>query len=335
MEVTMSGHTIRFLSAADVKKALPMTEAVEVMKEAFKELSAGRAVLPARTHIAIADEPRGDILIMPSYMSGLGLVGLKTVTLFPANREKGLPFINAIVNIFDATTGQVVAVMDGASLTAIRTGAASGAATDLLARPDAKTVAIFGAGVQARTQLAAVCAVRKIEEARVFDISADAREAFASEMSRELGITVRAVDSSKEALAGADIVSAATTAETPIFSDDDLSDGAHINAVGSYKPHVVEIPPETVKRAYVVVDEREAALEEAGDLIGPIKQGLITPDHIQAELGEIVAGKKPGRPSPDAITFFKSVGVAVQDLAAACRALKNAERLGLGSEVEM
>jgi len=330
----MSGHAIRFLSADEVKKALPMSEAVEAMKRAFEELSAGRTILPARTHMEI-QEPPGDFLIMPSYMKSLGRVGLKTVTLFPGNRERGLPFINALVNVFDAETGRAIAVMDGASLTAIRTGAASGAATDLMARPDAKTVAIFGAGVQARTQLAAVCAVREIAEARVFDIATEAREAFAEEMSRELNITVRAVASSKMTLDGADIVSAATTSETPIFSDADLSEGAHVNAVGSYKPHVVEIPPETVKRAYVVVDQRDAALEEAGDLIGPIERGLIGPDHIQAELGEVVSGAKPGRPLPEAVTFFKSVGVAVQDLAAACRALANAERLGLGREVEM
>jgi len=330
----MSKHTIRFLSAAEVKKALPMAEAVEAMKRAFEDLSAGRTVLPARTHMEIT-EPPGDFLIMPSYMKSLDRVGLKTVTLFPGNRERGLPFINALVNVFDAETGRAVAVMDGASLTAIRTGAASGAATDLMARPESRVVAIFGAGVQARTQLGAVCAVRDISETRVFDIFPEARERFADEMSRELNITVSAVASPKEALDGADIVSAATTSETPIFSDADLAAGTHVNAVGSYKPHVVEIPPETVKRAHVVVDERAAALEEAGDLIGPIKAGLIGPDHIRAELGEVVAGAKPGRPSPEAVTFFKSVGVAVQDLAAACRALENAERLSLGREVEM
>ena len=330
----MAGHTIRFLSADDVKKALPMAEAVEVMKEAFVELSAGRATLPARTHIGI-ESPPGDVLIMPSYMSGLGRVGLKTVTLFPGNRAKGLPFINALVCVFDGETGRAVAVMDGASLTAIRTGAASGAATDLMARPDAGVVAVFGAGVQARTQLAAISAVRQIKEARVFDISTEAREAFAGEMSRELGGTVRAVASPAEALDGADVVAAATTSTTPVFADADLATGAHVNAVGSYKPHVSEVPPETVKRAYVVVDQVEAALEEAGDLIAPMEQGLITRDHIRAELGEVVSGAKPGRPSPEAVTFFKSVGVAVQDLAAACRALSNAERLGLGREVEM
>jgi alanine dehydrogenase len=169
----------------------------------------------------------------------------------------------------------------------------------------------------------------------VFDIAEEAREAFANDMSNELGITVRAAGSPAEALDGADVVAAATTSTTPVFSDADLASGAHVNAVGSYKPHVSEVPPETVKRAYVVVDQVEAALEEAGDLIAPMEQGLITRDHIRAELGEVVSGAKPGRPSPDAVTFFKSVGVAVQDLAAACRALSNAERLGLGREVEM
>jgi ornithine cyclodeaminase/alanine dehydrogenase-like protein (mu-crystallin family) len=330
----MSDRTLRFLSSDDVVRALPMLEAIEAMKEAFRELSAGQSEAPPRSHIAIPDRG-GDALFMPAYSPGADRVSLKVVTLFEGNRAKGLPFIQALVLVLDGTDGRPLAVMDGASLTAIRTGAASGAATDLLARVDAKTAASLGAGVQARTQLEAVCAVRDIERAWVFDVDGERAQAFADEMAERLGIVVDAVATPSAGLENADIVCAATTSETPVFDDSDLAAGTHINAVGSYKPHVREIPAETVLRARVVVDQREAALEEAGDLILPLREGLIGKDHIHAEIGEIVAGLKAGRQSDTEITFFKSVGVAVQDLAAAGCALANAERLGLGTELRL
>jgi ornithine cyclodeaminase/alanine dehydrogenase-like protein (mu-crystallin family) len=223
--------------------------------------------------------------------------------------------------------------MDGASLTAIRTGAASGAATDLLARPDAAVVAIFGAGPQARAQLEAVCTVRPIRRARVFDVNTGRAQALATDLADRLGILVEPARSPAEALAGADVICTATTSSVPVFDDRDLALGVHINAVGSYKPSVHEIPPETVRRARVVVDQLAAALAEAGDLLIPMQQGVIGRDHIYAELGEIASGRKKGRESPSQITLFKSVGVAVQDLAAADRVLANAERLNLGTEL--
>jgi ornithine cyclodeaminase/alanine dehydrogenase-like protein (mu-crystallin family) len=262
-------------------------------------------------------------------------MGLKIVTLYGENAARGLPRIQALVVVLDAATGTPLAVMDGASLTAIRTGAASGAATDLLARPDASVAAIFGAGPQARTQLEAVCAVRPIRRAMIFDASAERAEALAGAMATQLGIPVRAAATPAEALVGADVVCTATTAVEPVFADRDVAPGTHINAVGSYKPTVREIPGETVRRARVVVDSREAALAEAGDLLIPMAQGLIGKDHIGAELGEIVAGLKRGRESPAEVTLFKSVGVAVQDLAAANRVLAVAERLNLGTEVAL
>ena len=325
----MTQRTLRFLSARDVAQALPMKEAVEVMKEAFRQLSTGQAVAPPRTHIETAG-PAGDALFMPCYVPGAGRMGVKVVTLFAGNAALGLPRVQAIMVVLDATTGSPLAVVDGTSLTAIRTGAASGAATDLLARPDAAVVAIFGAGPQARTQLEAVCAVRPIRRARVFDVSAGRIEAFARDMQAQLGIPVEAAASASEALAGADVVCTATTSSVPVFADADLAPGAHVNAIGSYRPSVREVPGETVRRARVVVDHLPAALAEAGDLIIPIEQGLIGKDHIRAELGEIVAGRKKGRESRNQITLFKSVGVAVQDLLAADRALANAQRLNLG-----
>ena len=333
-EAKDGGHKVRFLSSQEVIQALPMADAVQAMKEAFAQLSAGEAVAPPRTHIAAADEA-GDALFMPSYAPKDGRMGLKIVTIYNGNEKLGLPRIQAVVVVVDATNGSPVAIMDGTSLTAIRTGAASGAATDLMAREDADTVAIFGAGVQARTQLEAVCAVRTIAEARVFSPIAGQGDAFAAAMCERLNVSVKAVDSPSQALSGADVVCTATTATVPVFRDEDLEPGVHLNAIGSYKPEVREIPGETVKRSRIVVDHLPAALEEAGDLIIPLQEGLIRQEDLCAELGEIAAGQKTGRGSPDEVTLFKSVGIAVQDLAAASKLLANAEQLGLGTELSL
>jgi len=225
--------------------------------------------------------------------------------------------------------------MDGTVLTAMRTGAASGAATDLLARRDARTAAIFGAGVQGRTQLEAVCAVRPIREAWVYDVGPERAAAYADEMSQRLSLPVRVAESPAEAVRQADVICTATTSSSPVFDDADVRPGTHINAVGAYTPHMQEMPAETVLRARVVIDHREASLAEAGDLLIPLQQGVMTEDHIYAELGEVAAGHKPGRASPEEITLFKSVGVAVQDVAAAGAVLEAAQRLGLGTEVAL
>ena len=330
----MTERKLRFLSAADVVRALPMKDAVEAMRDAFRQLSTGKAVMPPRTQIETSDPP-GDALFMPSYIPGARRLGVKIVTLFGSNAALGLPRIQAVMVVLDAATGSPLAVMDATALTAIRTGAASGVGTDLLARPDAAVAAVFGAGPQARTQLAGICAVRPIRRARIFDVSAERARAAAREMAEEFGFQVEAAASPSEALAGADVVCTATTASEPVFADSDVAPGTHINAIGSYKPGVREIPTETVRRARVAVDHLPAALTEAGDLIIPMKQGLIGKDHVYAELGEILAGVKKGRESPDEITLFKSVGVAVQDLAAADRALAGAQRLGLGIELRL
>ena len=326
--------TLRFLSAADVRRALPMSEAVEVMKCAFQELSENRAVVPLRTHVTMP-EHQGGVLVMPAHSPDSARFSLKVISLFENNPALNLPFIQAMVMLFDATNGTPLAIMEGTSLTAIRSGAASGAATDLLAKVNSSKVAIFGAGLQARTQLEAMCAVRPIRSASVFDQDPQRAAAFARDASAELGICVTVAPTSAEALAGADVICTATTSATPVFADDEVASGSHINAIGSYKPHMREIPPLTVARAYVVVDQLDAAWAEAGDLIMPMQAGLIHSGHVRAELGELVAGTKPGRSDEQMLTFFKSVGIAIQDLAAATCALANAEKLGLGTEVKL
>lgn len=329
----MAAQKIRFLSRADVRRALPMGEAIAVMKEAFPLLSAGKAVIPQRLHLGIPEENAG-VLVMPSYLAAQAQLGLKIVTIFRDNARRNLPLIQALVMLMDASDGRPLALMEGSSLTALRTGAASGAATDLLARKDAAVAAIFGSGAQAETQLEAVCAVRPLHRAYVFGRDREKAAVFARRMEAQLAVEVLPAPDA-ESLREADIICTATTSAVPVFADRHLKPGAHINGVGSYRPDLQEVPAETVRRAKVVVDERATCWEEAGELVIPLQNGQITRDHVHAELGEVIDGTMPGRTSEDEITFFKSVGNAIQDLTAAGRILRAAEAQGLGIELEL
>jgi ornithine cyclodeaminase len=327
------------LTADDVRKALPMKETIDAMKRAYASLSDGKADVPLRTRLSVLSQDAIS-LFMPAYVQAEGedALAVKVVSLFPKNpeRERPLSLIQAAVLVLDAETGQTIALMEGSSLTAIRTGAGSGAAIDLLARSDSRVVAVFGAGVQGRTQLEAACSVRVIEDAWVFDTEVKRAEAFVKEMAGvgEIPINLRVAINPEQALSEADIVCTATTSSTPVFADVDLKPGTHVSAVGSYTPEMQEVPVETVARALVVVDSRSATLSETGDLLQPMQDGLFDEEHISAELGEIVLGRKLGRQSPEQITYFKSVGVAVQDAMAAQLALQNARKLGLGTDVK-
>ena len=325
---------LRILSGKQIRAAISMKDIIGAMELAFVELSTGTPEMPIRSHISIA-EPAGTALFMPSYMKPSAMIGIKVVTLFEQNRKTNLPYIQGMVSLFDGSNGTPRAVLDGGTITSLRTGAASGLATSLLSRKDSTICTIFGAGVQGRSQLEAICAVRDITRAIVCDISPTAAEIFAREMSEELGIEVVVATSSREAVKAADIICCATVAKTPVFDNRDLPAGVHINAVGSYQPHVQEVPEEMVLRSRLYVDHRESALEETGDLIIPIKKGVLNEEHIVAEIGEVAAGKAPGRTSASEITFFKTVGVAVQDLAAAAIILKRAEELNIGTMVEI
>jgi alanine dehydrogenase len=327
---------LRVLSKQNVQQAVPMREAIEIVKGAFAQLSEGKAVVPLRTQLPV-ERHEGVTLFMPAYLSESDDLGIKIVSVFPGNLEMGWPTIFALVTVVEASTGRPVAVMDGTYLTALRTGAASGAATDLLARKDAKVAAIFGAGAQGRTQLLAVCEVRDIEKAWVYDVNPQAAERYAQEMAGKgrIPADLKVTSSPAEATREADVLCTATTSRTPVFADEDLKPGVHINAVGSFTPEMQEIPGQTVGRARVVVGSREGCLSETGDLIIPIRKGLITEHNIYAELGEIAAGVKPGRDNIEEITLFKSVGNAVQDVSVAKRVVEEARRLGMGVEVEL
>lgn len=325
------------LNAADVRRALPMCEAIAAMKQAFAALSAGRAIMPPRAHLPITRNA-GISLFMPVYVDheepDEQALTIKAVSLFDHNQARGLGRIQAAVLVLEPDTGRPAAVLEGATVTAIRTAAASGAATDLLARADCQRLAVLGAGVQARSHIEAVCAVRDIEQVRVYGPTPGKVAALIDEMSPRVSAELSAATSSVDAIRGADIVCATTTASEPIFDDPDIAPGTHINAVGSYKPEVREVPSATVMRSLVVVDSRQAAWEEAGDLIQPLEAGQITTDHIYAELGELVSGQRPGRTCDDQITFFKSVGVAVQDAFAAKVALSRAAAHNIGQVVD-
>ncbi len=327
---------LRILTAAEVKQALPMAAAIAGMKSAYAQLSAGLAVAPLRTHLDITAH-QGTTLVMPAFLPQDGALAVKVVSVFPQNARRGERVINGLVLVIDAETGRPSALLEGSALTAIRTGAGSGAATDLLARPDAHVVAILGSGVQARTQLEAVCTVRAVTEVRVYSPDQTQAAEFAAEMAGvgPIPADVRVVVDAATAVRDADIICTATTSHTPVFDGRDLKPGAHINAIGSYQPTVQEIDAATVQRALVVVDSRETTLAETGDLIIPIQQGLITAAHIHAELGEIVAGVKDGRTHPQQITLFKSVGTAVQDAIAGRIALANAAQMGLGTLLDL
>ncbi|MGH9752509.1 MAG: ornithine cyclodeaminase family protein [Blastocatellia bacterium] len=328
---------MRLLTRSDVQRSISMREAVEVVKRAFSELSTGRADVPPR--IALSQpKSEGVTLVMPGYLSDSESLAVKVVSVHNRNVERNLPLINAVVIVIDSATGQPVAAMEGAYLTALRTGAGSGAATDLLARRDAEVAAIIGAGAQARAQALAVAAVRPIKRLWIYSRRREQVDEMIVEMRPRTGASIEllAADSPSQAVREALVVCAATTSSTPVFDGDDLRPGAHVNGVGSYKPEMQEVDCVTLRRASkIVVDSREAAMAEAGDLIVAIERGVIQPSDIYAEIGEIAAGLKPGRQDDDEITYFKSVGNAAQDVAVAQAIYQRAMREDIGVEIDL
>jgi len=325
------------LNAKDVERALPMEDAIEAMREAFSSLSNNQALVPPRCHMNITDHA-GICLVMPAFV-GCGeasqALAVKTVSLFDGNQNRGLARIQAAVTLFEADTGRPVALLDGGTLTAIRTAAAPGLATDLLARKDARQLAVFGAGVQSRQQIVAMCQVRPVDVVRLFTPTRAKADALLTDMKLQFPrISWEVADSPREAVQNADIICCASTAKHPVFSDADIKPGTHINAIGSFQPEVVEVPAETVCRARTYVDSVEAAWEEAGDLIQSLRLGLIDQEHLVGELGALAQGEIAGRQDDLQVTLFKSVGIAAQDAVAARVAVSTALKLGIGQTVD-
>lgn len=324
------------LSGNDVRDSLPMRDAIEFMKRAFAALTRGEATVPPRAHLP-AKNNEGITLVMPARVDGeSSSLAVKVVSVFEGNVRAGIPLIQAAVIVLEPGTGQPLALLEGSTLTAIRTAAASGAATDLLANPESVTLAILGAGVQARSHIEAVCSVRPITEIKVFSPTVKNVDQLIHDVNvlQTYRGKISRANSAAEAVRGADIICTTTTSTTPVFEDSDLMAGAHINAVGSYTPGARELSADTVARSWVVVDDRAAAWKEAGDLIQALNAGRIDTDHIRAELGELVIDPKMCPSDDNQVTLFKSVGVAVQDSVAASQALKGANQRGLGTVVK-
>ena len=321
------------LNRLQVEALLDVDALIDALASAMADLSAGRASVPDRV-AALVPEHEGFLAAMPGFVPSSKVLMSKLVSLFPHNAGTGLPTHQAVIVAFDPDTGQPVALLDGTAITAIRTGACSALSARLLARPDADVLAILGTGVQARSHARAMCRVMPIRQIRVAGRDYAKAAALAAELSDTLQTDAQAVETYREALQGAGIACATTHAAEPVIRRAWLTAGVHVTSVG-YGGR--EIDDATVADALVCVESRRSALAPfpsgSNDLLMPIRDGVITADHVHAELGELVAGIKPGRNSPDQITLYKSVGVAVQDAAAAALVLVAAHKQGIGEEI--
>jgi ornithine cyclodeaminase/alanine dehydrogenase-like protein (mu-crystallin family) len=326
------------LNGEQVAQLMPMPDCIKVMRDALAALAQGEALVPLRTVMRVPGVS-GFLGLMPGYISPRegqeGALGLKAVSVFPGNASRGIDTHQGAVLLFEADTGRLSALLDGAAITAIRTAAVSGVATDVLARPDASELAILGAGVQARTHIEAIAAVRPLRRVRIWSRNPEHAAALASELRRRFDVPIEAAKSAEAAIREADIVATVTASAEPIIQRGWLKEGVHINAVGSSIPTSREIDTATMVAARLFVDRRESALAEAGDLLIAMREDAVTGDHIQAELGEVIIGKNLGRRSPGELTLFKSLGLAVEDVASAAYLVRRARETGTGQTVQM
>lgn len=322
------------LTEADVRSLLTMPDLIAAMRPAMIDYSTGRAQQPLRTVLTLAGNT-AFFGSMPASLPEPAAVGTKLVTVFASNHARGLPSHLATIVLFDPETGALTALLDGRYITEARTAAVSALSADALARPDAGILAILGSGVQARSHLEALKCVRPLREVRVWSPTETHRAAFAREMEPHAGVPIVAVDSAARAVEGADLIVAATASTTPVIDARDVADGAHICAVGACRPTHRELSGQLVARARLFVDSRVGAAAEAGDFVLAQQEGLIGPGHIAGELGELLAGSVAGRETDTAVTLFKSLGMAVEDVAAAHLAYSRARAQGRGQQVAL
>ena len=320
------------LNRTDLERLLDAESVIEAVQQGFADYSAGKVQMPVRTAIRVS-EPPGVLLLMPCAMTESHVLGTKLVSVYAQNPARGLPTIGAIYVLSDYQTGFPEAVMDAGFITGLRTAAASAMATRLLAREDARTLGIFGTGVQAEFHALAIPVVRQIERILVWGTSPEKARDFAARMQARCRARVEAGES-LDAVAAADIVVTGTTAAQPLFAGDVIRPGAHVNGVGSHAPAARELPADLVARSRVVVDTYEAAFAEAGDLLLAIEEGRFDREYVAAELGEIILARKPGRERADEITLFKSCGVAFEDAVTASLAVERARAAGAGQEFD-
>ncbi len=325
---------LRVIDQSTVHRLLPMAECIEAESAALAALSRGEAQLPLRTVIRVSGD-RGFFGAMPAELGSPPALGAKLITVFPGNEGTPLDSHQGIVVLFDPAKGAPVAVLDASSITAIRTAAVSAVATRALAREDAGDLALLGSGVQARTHLEAMALVRSLRRVRVWSRDSGHAREFSQWAAGRLGITVEVAATVAAAVAGADLVCTVTGAREPVLRSEWISDGCHLNAVGASTAAARELDSALVARARLIVDRLESARNEAGDYLIPLREGLITEAHLLGELGDVLAGKVRARRSPADITLFKSLGLAIEDLAAATIVLRKAATLGLGVQVEL
>lgn len=310
-----------------------MDDTIDAVEAAFKEFAVGGVTMPLRSVIR-EGEYKGQVLFMPAYIKAMGALGTKVVSIYSDNPSKySLPTTLGVILLNNPHNGEPLAIMDGTFLTAMRTGGVSGVATRYLARKNARTVGIIGTGAQGRTQIMAVSRVRSIEQVKAYDIAPERCKAFCQEVSEKIKVQATCVGRPEDAVKGSDIVITSSSSKVPVLNGEWLDEGTHVNAIGSHTPDSRELDVKAIQRSKLIVDSREAALKEAGDIMIPISQGIINADHIYADLGEVVSGKKIGRENDDEITIFKSQGLALQDLSTAIKVYENAKRKGVGRDI--
>jgi ornithine cyclodeaminase len=335
--VSRDGGTLSnpvLLTERDVRAVLPMADLITAMEGALAQFSAGAVRQPVRSVIEVG-EHRAFFGVMPAALDNPPAVGAKLVTVYERNHHIGLPSHLATIILLDHATGALRAILDGRYITEARTGAVSAVSVRHLARADARVLAVIGSGVQARSHVEAIRHVRALTEIRVWSRDAGHRDTFVADVSASTGLPVRSAASTRDALHGADIIVLATSSRTPVIDAADVAPGTHVIGVGACRPDQQEMPGALVARARFFVDSRAAAMQEAGDVLIPMRAGLFGPDHVAGELGEVVSGRVTGRERPDQVTIFKSLGLAVEDVVAAGLAVERAEPAGLGKSLSL
>ena len=323
----------RLLTEEQVQSLLPMRGLVSAMETALARFSSGDVLQPARTVLTVG--PQAYFGLMPASVREPARLGTKLVTVFADNRQRGLPSHLATIVLLDPDTGALLAVMDGRYITEARTAAVSAVSARHLARGSAGTLGIIGTGVQARSHLEAFADVRVLTDVRVWSPQARSRERFVGDMAGHVAAPVRATDSPEAAIRGADLIVLATSSTTPVIEDAWVESGAHVVSIGACRPDQREIPPDLVARARLIVDSREAALTESGDVVLGMQEGRFTSAHVAGELGEVVLGRVRGRSHDTEVTLFKSVGMAVEDIVAADLVLRRAIETGAGTDLTL
>ena len=322
------------LSQADVERLLPMRECIEIMATTLATLARGDAILPLRTVIRIP-QSRDAFGVMPAYLGSPKTIGAKIVTVYPGNHGTALDAHQGAVLLFDRENGSLAALLDATPITTIRTAAVSAIATRALAKKDASTLAIIGSGVQARAHIEAICAVRPITSLRVWSRDSGHARELASFARDRFHLDASVCGSGADAVRDADIVCTVTSSTEPVLRGEWLTPGSHVNAVGACTPNARELDSAAVVRSRLYVDRRESALKEPGDIVAPLQDCEIGPEHIVAEIGELLIGQGVGRRDDREITLFKSLGLAIEDLAAAAHVCEQAEHIGAGVSVEL